>query len=400
MKVWYKSGGYLKYKETGVDNWSHYFWNFSVANPTIIKSSGPTPGFPAKLGKTNLTTSLDGTEMLSSRLPSASCFSKAYAFEGVPDWFVGGEVAGNVPMAASFSLDFEDFNMYERTAVKLRAAIYDAQVGMQGGVFLAEFKQVYGMLRNPIRAMRNLTEGFVAVLQRILREHRDIRRKPEFARKWSKAWLEYSYGMKPLAADLQSLLERLNQISEKRLVTKIRVTESDYRNAIDVNDYILSAGFSGSAKRAQTWTSRGSGVACVNVLPAGPKFDLDNFGFRFLDIVPTAWELIPFSFLAGYFSNFEQLVKCSFIESSSVVWNWVGVEDLVELYESYGVGADLPMLIESRASITPAVIKRRRVKRTVLDEHNYAFSVSFSPSLGQIANMSALIGALVKLRSK
>lgn len=176
---------------------------------------------------------------------------------------------------------------------------------MQGGVFIGEIMETARLLRNPVKGMYGLTKDFTQVLRRMKKfEPRKYRAA------LSDAWLTYKFGMEPLASDANDYCTALRALASGRTFDIIRVRGTGRDAELDTSWADHPVGFVGAdlgcfadteVLRKYEVTIRG-GVK-VNITPNGELPVPMRFGLSVLDIVPTAWEIIPFSFLVDYFTN-------------------------------------------------------------------------------------------------
>jgi hypothetical protein len=134
-------------------------------------------------------------------------------------------------------------------------------------------------------------------------------------------WLEYAFGWRPLIADIDDGMKAFDryqrtrppsvEVSSSRLSTeKTPAASMNFtyaRHAIKLTPVLEKLyGYKIYGRVGITNTGMGSLA--------------HNFGLKLDEFVPTAWELIPFSFLADYFVNIGAVVDALSLNTSSIRW--------------------------------------------------------------------------------
>jgi hypothetical protein len=199
-------------------------------------------------------------------------------------------------------------------------AIRDAQVYLQGQVVLGEARETFRMLRHPAKALFDRNDGF-------LRKVNKARRRD--AKGWLKTagelWLENAFGWQPLLNDVKDAARAL-----KTLV-----------NGTHKRSFKFSAGATGSILNNESWlinhspstalylnsykqdtesrTVRFRGAVATQV--HGKTWeDARLFGFDPASFVPSAWELLPWSFMIDYFTNVGDILESTYTSTTDLAW--------------------------------------------------------------------------------
>jgi hypothetical protein len=189
-----------------------------------------------------------------------------------------------------------------------------------GGVFLGELREAIHMIRNPAKALfdqiRSYAYGAKKLRKRIGKE------------KWKKVaaglWLESVYGWLPLISDVKSGARAVS-----RVVNDFRPNE--YVSSDEVSD---ATQIQPTTLKSRSWdnaswyyyqditeVSSYKVVGAVRIDPASTlRGSLDVFGISWDQVLPTAWELLPFSFVTDYFSNVGDVIASASILNGRVVW--------------------------------------------------------------------------------
>jgi hypothetical protein len=189
-----------------------------------------------------------------------------------------------------------------------------ARAAIQGGVFLGELGQTLRMIRNPAQGLRRLVTDWHTEASLIRAGHKVgslASRMRRVAQNLGDAWLEHAFGWKPLISDIDAGCKALEQtyvgrsLSVRRITAhgeaKVSGSESSFIQLIGISSWKESTRTVGSCQVIY----RGA----VRVEARDPKtMDAALFGFSPEQFLPTAWELVPYSFLIDYFTNIGDII--------------------------------------------------------------------------------------------
>jgi hypothetical protein len=216
----------------------------------------------------------------------------------------------------------------------------DALSSFQGGVFIAELGKAIRGIRNPALALKTYLGDHAlrakARRRNLLRDKRRLRagnstRTGDFGMGLDKAisdlWLESAYAWKPLVADLEGAAESLARLSSLE-DSKIVSAEGFDDWASDGPIVTLSSpdGYHGIRFRRRNIESAkcrfyGKVVAYNDLAPGSfAGFLSRRLGLNLAQALPTAWELVPFSFVADYFSNLGGMISAYSFPLSAIRW--------------------------------------------------------------------------------
>lgn len=176
---------------------------------------------------------------------------------------------------------------------------------ISGGESLAEFGETLRMLRSPQRAILEVGGRMLDFVRR-----RNPRNARAVAQAKADAWLQYRYGMLPAVRDAQTLIEQAHilrcEIGKQRRVARAGSVHELQKQAQFTRAQFL-VGPSGLYATGR-WTVDDKIRASAGIIyELDARKISDNisafFGLRASDLPVTAWNLIPFSFVADWSLN-------------------------------------------------------------------------------------------------
>ena len=288
-----------------------------------------------------------------------------------------------------------------------RAAFYKKLKQMetlfQGYTFAGELGESLRMLRNPLVGIRSLAKDFLGTLGK---------RKRANPKKWlndiGSAWLEQSLGWNPLLADVQSAYSAYQRLIKPVQTMKVSAGAAKTYDGTKSKGSVYWPGvvlaYDGGCTfhTVSSWFLENIKVRYKGAIVAqvkGPSWqNKDLFGFEPQNFIPTAWELLPWSFLADYFTNIGDILDASIVSTRHLAW--VNKTVVTERYK-HGLfqqvwGPPLGGSGWTKAAMSSSrgfhFAKRRIVDRTP----NTGISMptlqfNFDLTGGQLANIDALL---------
>jgi hypothetical protein len=204
----------------------------------------------------------------------------------------------------------------DRAMSKFLKAVRGVQQSFSGQIFLGELREALHMLRHPADALNRALADYV---------HAVKRKKRQSPKQWSKAlgglWLEHSFGWKPFINDIEDAIKAYRRLKEIPHVVPISSSGADMKDVGTTTSLVGFAAYVLLREIIQVsddcFVKNRGAVWCE---ASGTSFATDLFGFRWSEFVPTAWELLPWSFLADYFSNVGDVLENSVTNTSSLRW--------------------------------------------------------------------------------
>lgn len=269
------------------------------------------------------TTSMTGT-MIEARLTNGSLEVSRPDLAGFPTRINRNVLTGSLgldptpPSGNPANIDVSKANT--QALGKFNRRILEVHTAFNGGVFLGELGQTLRTIRNPAKGLRGLADDWRAVAQRIRRASSRLTgsggsravRNSNIAQNLSDAWLEVQFGWRPLLNDVDDGCKALAILKSGQSLKTRRVTA---RSEVDGNPVEVT---SGQALSLCVWTNVSITVdhseviyrGAVRVEPRNPaQMKAELLGFNPASWLPTAWELVPYSFLIDYFTNVGEIIE-------------------------------------------------------------------------------------------
>jgi hypothetical protein len=281
---------------------------------------------------------------------------------------------------------------------------HEVSTHFQGGIFLGELREVLRQIRNPARALRM---GLPAYRQTAIERMKGIRNRRRRSNIAAETWLEYAFGWAPLVSDVKSGAEALARLSNGWYDMNKRVTAIGHAEKYFTGNYSkISFGFGGYEQRYDqrvtcTTTYRGLvGSEPSSFLGSSSKL----LGLSWSEVLPTVWELIPYSFLVDYFTNIGDLISAWSYQFFDKRWiNRTQRTTVDNIYDSRLDEAKIDLRVSqgilSGASFVPSRVTGRY---STVSRGSYSGSLvpEFSFEIPGIGSLKWInIGALARLKT-
>lgn len=363
------------------------------------------PDWKAKKARgESVTTSLSGTETAADiAAPERATLSykrkvplgldPAYDFQQVT---IYGAISRVATIASPTDPDSSLFETANSAALAIFVKrVMKAQQACQSLVSLGELGETLRMIRHPLQALYNGCFSYLGTLRNRTKGVRHIRQKRQII---ADTWLESVFGWQPLINDIEQTADAISRLNTYSPARKRVNSKAGRAKKVHFDE-----GFTGNPlyrlRRKATQESS------VNVRYSGsvkvaeaPTFTTDVLGLSLRDLVPTIWELIPYSFLVDYFTNVGDMLQAQGIRRTDLLWVERGYE--LKCKNVHHPAEVLPILDSSTwdfLSASPSVRGSTISKRTISRE---AYNGGFVPSLyfeipGVLSKKWLNIGALL-----
>jgi hypothetical protein len=202
---------------------------------------------------------------------------------------------------------------------KFYSSARQATSAMQGMTFLGELAETIHMLKHPASALSVGVREYIERLKKISRHPSRSYRRQALAG----TYLEYAFGWVPLISDTRDAAKALNRL----MSSNPQVRCSGFGDTVVASPNSGSTShpvslYRGYYNKVERDTLQVIYRGAIKGSASGPTLDhaMDLFGFRLDEVVPTAWELLPWSFLADYFTNIGDIVSATFYVNSNLAW--------------------------------------------------------------------------------
>lgn len=246
-----------------------------------------------------------------------------------PLWKSHFYVDGNISIAVPATVTQEDplvTKADNRAKSEFVRKIRAKQTSFEGGTFLGELGRTILMIRNPAMALRRQ----VARYQRaVKRRHSSVSRIPRRATRIKEAnkivadtWLEYQLGWMPL---VNEIVNGTNAIADAHFGDKHYTDRViAFGEAEDSEPAVLESTFTTPGFTYELLKSKKVLVKYYGGVGWGPSavgYSVRKVGLDSSNLLPTVWELIPYSFVVDYFSNVGDIISAYSLASSSLRWS-------------------------------------------------------------------------------
>jgi hypothetical protein len=294
---------------------------------------------------------------------------------------------------SDWTLTLATSKAYNQALVSYLKKVRQVQVGFSSPTFLGELRETVHMLKHPLQGLSDLATGYLS----------KVKRAKGRSRNWkgnlSSLWLEQAFGWQPLIHDITDAYKLYKQkvdSNDQVPVTAFAIEEE--AKPTDSSPGSLgpaSIGYSFTNTRIQKNTVRFRGMVKRQV--QGPLLDnMARWGFTPSEFLPTAWELLPWSFLFDYFTNIGDLITASTAVRSSVAWTNVTtirfqINEMTAVHNVSKTRQNHARYVSSFGDSLSSTRMRRTVSRVAgvfLETPDLAFELPKNPF--QWANMTAL----------
>ncbi|DAD50062.1 maturation protein [ssRNA phage Zoerhiza.1_9] len=242
--------------------------------------------------------------------------------------FFYGHYLNPYPVASSLvdsSLDNLAKTKFIRYAKKAQATI-------KGGEFLHDLSKSirsFGRVRSIL--LHSLFGHVDQVKKQILGVTRE-RSTRKVVKQLSENWLEYSYGISPTISDLQDigfgLWRAYDQAHNGRDNKHITGHAESWSSSVTESTIAALSSQSHSSSTVVVGVKQISTIHNFVKYTGSARLLRENMaatipgqlGLTFRDFVPTLWEIIPYSFVVDYFTNFGQIIDAWSFPRSDILW--------------------------------------------------------------------------------
>lgn len=271
--------------------------------------------------------------------------------------------------------------------------IRENQTPFQALPFFGELKETIGMLRSPFKGIRRHTVRYNRTVRRLGR-NMSGKAAGHIADAIADAYLQWTYGVVPLINDVESIMTAAKDLLSSET--------ADIPLSVTVKTEAMGPGsmtFNGPSSSARVvWYNHRTARVKVQIkgaLKSDVSHPLQNrvqvkVGLQLTEFVPTAWELLPYSFLIDYFSNVGDVLGAAVTSTAAMRWYWMSTK-VTKRVTCFGMALPTTGIPRShRGSAGPAIIETMSFNRS-----KPALSVSLRDFRLQLPNLGQTINTLV-----
>lgn len=201
---------------------------------------------------------------------------------------------------------------------------------LDGGTVVGELRETLHMLRKPAES---LFKGLGQYLDTVNKRSRGKRTRPSLKKIAADTWLEHAFGWVPFFSDIaaaKALYDRVG--SSEKMVDVVAGAKQTQRLVTAVPNTYLISDYCHISRNPREWEETHYKIKgqILQRAVTNTQSVIDAAGFTPDQFIPTAWELLPWSFLVDYFTNIGDVLSYNHSAFSGLAWVTVGyATDLV-----------------------------------------------------------------------
>lgn len=245
-----------------------------------------------------------------------------------------------VNLSPYMSFDVPAFTQVRGAAIaKFYSKVSETITPLKGLVVLGELKETLRLLASllidGLKVMMTLRRELRGIWVQLRQELNRLKSKSERSaavkrslKEASARYLQFTFGIEPLIADIESAVVVLNERGLRREV--IRASVKSHSSSDSQAEYLLAYSSFYALVGAKSTTKLVSRVVGV-VEFERPGLGIESIkpselGISLREVVPALWELTPFSFLVDYFVNISHVLNTAMYADTKLVYAWVSTK--------------------------------------------------------------------------
>lgn len=276
----------------------------------------------------NATTNFSGTDYSDDPAPYISATadgSEVYTLDPRQTYTFTSHLDGVLPYYAPPSYAQPDVstitNVTNRCISKFLDQLDNAQSSFEAGQDLGEYKETIEAIHRPLAPLRDKLTQYLSSLKKA--KHRYRGNNVALKKVLADTYLEYHFGWQPLADDVAKAIADCGRHRFSSIPIEASASGTYY--AQNVHSRISPVGIITALDQNILSTYKyfvryKGGVRIRNLLPSGQLSWAQSLQLTPDKWLPTAWDLLPYSWISDYFINIGQVIRgfCSLY--SSLTW--------------------------------------------------------------------------------
>jgi hypothetical protein len=250
-----------------------------------------------------------------------------YGFTGSPVFYQLG--AHNEPVPQSLIT-----NVTNRAIRKFIDAADQARSSIELGQDLGEIKETINAIKHPLQSLREFTFSHLAKVKKL---SQTVKHKASLSKMVADTWLEYRFGWRPLALDVgQAYADLVNNnhfdlqpihggaYDSFPILDNVNINNLDWSQGGVRIRLTVTGAYSVTYKGAVRTNASGGHIGFQQNM----QLDLPHF-------VPTIWDLLPYSWIADYFTNVGDIIHALCFNIQNLSWGVVTNRTIYDYNWSY-----------------------------------------------------------------
>lgn len=191
---------------------------------------------------------------------------------------------------------------------KFLQAVDSAQSSFEAGQDLGEWKQTVESVRHPLNSLKQSILQYTAALRK---RRRLYKRDISLPKVLADTYLEFHFGWQPLVADVSSCIADIRRFRFPVIPVRASAHKDYASGEVEVfGGYLDPFNHSHSYKETSRYECRYKGLLRVkNLDPSGRLSLCQSLQLTPDKWLPTAWDLLPYSWMADYFINIGEIIS-------------------------------------------------------------------------------------------
>jgi hypothetical protein len=205
----------------------------------------------------------------------------------------------------------------------------------ESGQDLGEIKQTIESILHPMKSLKEHVLSYFSSVKKLKSRYKKVH---ELKKALADTYLEWTFGWKPLTYDIGQGIADLSNKSARLPSAPIQsYAKEKFQHDVVIDEQRAQpsvGGYGNTTLVTGEFSVRLKGM--VNVYyHGGPPSLAQELQVLPEDFLPTAWDLLPYSFVVDYFLNIGDIIKAISFPSAALRWACMTTHDVRTLKQSY-----------------------------------------------------------------